>query len=93
MPSGPLRAAATQPPRRLADRDRQRLRRRPRPPIRRRYYARPDITYRPVTGVSPTQAGIAWPPAADTNPVTCDFVHCCLDNKPPQHPATSPDQR
>ena len=49
----------------------------------RRYYARPGITYRPVTGVSPSQAGVAWPPANDTNPVVQDFVRCCLDNKPP----------
>ena len=48
-----------------------------------RYYARPGITYRPVTGVSPSQVGVAWPPADDTNPVVQDFVRCCLDNKPP----------
>jgi DNA-binding transcriptional LysR family regulator len=48
-----------------------------------RYYARPGITYRPVTGVSPSQAGVAWPPANDTNPAVQDFVRCCLDNKPP----------
>jgi DNA-binding transcriptional LysR family regulator len=47
-----------------------------------RYYARPGITYRPVTGVSPSQAGVAWPPANDTDPVVQDFVRCCLDNKP-----------
>src|SRR6516225_12061918 len=35
-----------------------------------RYYARPGITYRPVTGVSPSQVGVAWPPANDTNPVS-----------------------
>ncbi|MFI1183163.1 LysR family transcriptional regulator [Streptomyces sp. NPDC020799] len=44
-----------------------------------RYYARPGITYRPVTGVSPTRAGVAWAPADDTDPVVQDFVHCCLD--------------
>jgi DNA-binding transcriptional LysR family regulator len=49
-----------------------------------RYYARPGITYRPVTGVSPSQAGVAWRPASDTDPVVQDFVRCCLDNKPPQ---------
>jgi DNA-binding transcriptional LysR family regulator len=27
-----------------------------------RYHARPGITYRPVTGVSPSQVGVAWPP-------------------------------
>jgi DNA-binding transcriptional LysR family regulator len=42
-----------------------------------RYYARPDITYRPVTGVSPSQVGVAWPATADTNPVIQDFVRCC----------------
>lgn len=47
-----------------------------------RYYARPGIAYRPVTGVSPSQAGVAWPPDADTNPVVQDFVRCCLDSRP-----------
>ena len=49
-----------------------------------RYYARPGITYRPVTGVSPSQVCVAWPPTNDTNPVVQDFVRCCLDNKPPR---------
>jgi DNA-binding transcriptional LysR family regulator len=44
-----------------------------------RYYARPGIVYRPVTGVSPSQVGVAWPPAADANPVIQDFVRCCLE--------------
>jgi DNA-binding transcriptional LysR family regulator len=43
-----------------------------------RFYARPGVTYRPVTGVSPTQVGIAWAPADDTNPVVQEFVRCCL---------------
>jgi DNA-binding transcriptional LysR family regulator len=47
-----------------------------------RYYARPGITYRPVSGVSPSQVGVAWTPANDANPVVQDFVRCCLDNKP-----------
>jgi DNA-binding transcriptional LysR family regulator len=47
-----------------------------------RYYARPGITYRPATGVSPSQVGVAWAPANDGNPVVQDFVRCCLDNKP-----------
>jgi DNA-binding transcriptional LysR family regulator len=46
-----------------------------------RYYARPGITYRPITGVSPSQACVAWLPANDTDPVVQDFVRCCLDNK------------
>jgi DNA-binding transcriptional LysR family regulator len=58
-----------------------------------RYYARPGITYRPVTGISPSQAGVAWSPANDTDPVVQDFVRCCLDNKPPQHLEDQPDQR
>ena len=58
-----------------------------------RYYARPGITYRPVTGVSPSQVGVAWPPANDANPVVQDFVRCCLDNKPPQHLKSNPDQQ
>ena len=47
-----------------------------------RYYARPGITYRPVTGVSPSQVGAAWPPAADASPVIQDFVRCCRNNSP-----------
>ncbi len=58
-----------------------------------RYYARPGITYRPVTGISPSQVGVAWLPANDTNPIVQDFVCCCLDNKPPQHLKTQPDQQ
>ena len=47
-----------------------------------RYYARPGIIYRPVTGVSPSEVGVAWSPAADTNPVIQDFVRSCLDSAP-----------
>jgi DNA-binding transcriptional LysR family regulator len=46
-----------------------------------RYYARPGITYRPVTGVSPSRVAVAWPPASDGDPVVQDFVRCCLDHK------------
>jgi DNA-binding transcriptional LysR family regulator len=51
-----------------------------------RYYSRPGLTYRPVTGVSPSQVCVAWQAADDTNPVVQDFVRCCLDNKPSQQP-------
>ncbi len=44
-----------------------------------RYYARPGLTYRPVTGVSPSQVGVAWPPDAGRNPVIRDFVRCCRE--------------
>ncbi|MBF8186395.1 LysR family transcriptional regulator [Nonomuraea sp. K274] len=46
-----------------------------------RFYARPGVIYRPVTGVSPTQVGVAWSPADDANPVVQDFVRCCLDTR------------
>jgi DNA-binding transcriptional LysR family regulator len=46
-----------------------------------RFYARPGVVYRPVTGVGPTQVGVAWPAAAEANPVVADFVRCCLATK------------
>jgi DNA-binding transcriptional LysR family regulator len=57
-----------------------------------RYYARPGIVYRPVSGVSPSQVGVAWPPAADADPVVQDFIRCCRDNKSEQ-PLTAPPDR
>ncbi|MGW5679464.1 LysR family transcriptional regulator [Streptomyces sp. NPDC003860] len=42
-----------------------------------RFYARPGVVYRPVSGVSPSQVGVAW--ARDSGPVVQDFVRCCLD--------------
>ncbi|MGP3932081.1 LysR family transcriptional regulator [Nonomuraea sp. KM88] len=47
-----------------------------------RFYARPGVTYRPVTGVSPTRVAVAWSPADDANPVIQDFVGCCLAIRP-----------
>ncbi|TMR88336.1 LysR family transcriptional regulator [Nonomuraea basaltis] len=49
-----------------------------------RFYARPGIVYRPVTGVSPSQVGVAWAPSADANPLVQDFVRCCLDHASPR---------
>lgn len=43
-----------------------------------RYYARPGVVFRPVTGVPPTQVGIAWPRTEDENLVVRDFVRCCV---------------
>jgi DNA-binding transcriptional LysR family regulator len=43
-----------------------------------RFYARPGVVYRPVTGISPTQVGVAWALADDATPVIQDFVQCCL---------------
>lgn len=57
-----------------------------------RYYAHPGVTYRPVTGVSRSQVGVAWLPAADNNTVIQDFVRCCLDHKPPPI-AITPSER
>ncbi|RII22250.1 HTH-type transcriptional regulator BenM [Streptomyces sp. YIM 130001] len=42
-----------------------------------RFYARPGITYRSLTGVGPSQVGVAWAPADDSNAVVQDFVRCC----------------
>ncbi|HZF87791.1 LysR family transcriptional regulator [Streptomyces sp.] len=44
-----------------------------------RFYARPGITYRPVSDVSPSQVGVAWARSDDTNPVVQDFVRRCLE--------------
>jgi DNA-binding transcriptional LysR family regulator len=52
-----------------------------------RYYARPGVTYRPVTGVSPSQVSVAWPPEADADPVVQDFVRCCLEATRDARPA------
>ena len=49
-----------------------------------RFYARPGVTYRPVSGVSPSRVGVAWAPADDDNPVVQDFVRCCLESGPPR---------
>ncbi|MFF1648528.1 LysR family transcriptional regulator [Streptomyces sp. NPDC058240] len=54
-----------------------------------RFYARPGIVYRPVSGVSPSQVGVVWACADDTDPVVQDFVRCCVDNVPrPEETAT-----
>ena len=45
-----------------------------------RFYARPGVTYRPVIGISPSEVGVAWAHANDSNPIVQDFVRCCLDS-------------
>lgn len=55
-----------------------------------RYYARPGIVYRPVSGVSPSRVAVAWAPADDTDPVVQDFVRSCLVARPPQSEGSSP---
>lgn len=53
-----------------------------------RFYARPGVTYRPVTGVSDSQVGVARAFADDSNSVVQDFVRCCLDRTWPQEAIT-----
>ncbi|WP_017591909.1 LysR family transcriptional regulator [Nocardiopsis potens] len=62
-----------------------------------RFYARPGVVYRPVTGVAPSSVAVVWPPAADTDPVVQDFVRCCRDavggpaeEDPPGGPGPAP---
>jgi DNA-binding transcriptional LysR family regulator len=43
-----------------------------------RFYVRPGIVYRRLSGISDSQVGIAWAHAADRDPVVQDFVHCCV---------------
>jgi DNA-binding transcriptional LysR family regulator len=45
-----------------------------------RFYQRPGVTYRPVSGVSPSQVGVAWAPANDDDAVR-DFVRACLRHR------------
>jgi DNA-binding transcriptional LysR family regulator len=49
------------------------------PESARRFYARPGVVYRQVTGVSPSRIGVAWPPSEDANPIVRDFVRCCVE--------------
>ncbi|MEV8554423.1 LysR family transcriptional regulator [Streptomyces glaucescens] len=53
-----------------------------------RFYARPGITYRPVSGVGPSRTGVAWASADDSDPVVRDFVHCCLEAAWPEGTVT-----
>ncbi|MGZ3099750.1 LysR family transcriptional regulator [Streptomyces sp. H62] len=44
-----------------------------------RFYTRPGVVYRPVTGVGPSGVAVAWAPADDDDPVVQDFVSCCRE--------------
>ncbi|KAA2266481.1 LysR family transcriptional regulator [Solihabitans fulvus] len=46
-----------------------------------RFYPRPGVAYRPVTGVSPSRVAVAW--AKDGDPVIADFVRSCLEHRAP----------
>lgn len=56
-----------------------------------RFYQRPGVTYRPVTGVSPSQVGVAWAPTSDNDAVIDDFVRACLRHRAPT--TVEPDTR
>ncbi|WP_405474977.1 LysR family transcriptional regulator [Streptomyces sp. NBC_00009] len=43
-----------------------------------RFYQRPDVTYRPVCGVSPSQVGVAWAPDRASSPALQDFIRSCI---------------
>ncbi|MFJ4922103.1 LysR substrate-binding domain-containing protein [Streptomyces sp. NPDC088725] len=43
-----------------------------------RFYRRPDVVYRPVTGVGPSQVGVVWPRAGQVADAVQDFVRSCL---------------
>lgn len=58
-----------------------------------RFYARPGVVYRPVSGVSPSRVAVVRAPADDTNPVVQDFVRCCLDHTPPERDGTAVARR
>ncbi|MFF2430880.1 LysR family transcriptional regulator [Streptomyces mirabilis] len=49
------------------------------------FYQRPDVVYRPVTGVAPSQVGVVWPRHGARTTALGDFIESCLtvrdDNK------------
>ena len=42
-----------------------------------RFYQRPDVVYRPVTGVSPSQVGVAWPRTQLVDATVDAFIRSC----------------
>ncbi|WP_371629287.1 LysR family transcriptional regulator [Streptomyces sp. NBC_00341] len=47
-----------------------------------RFYQRPDVVYRPVSGVSPSRVGVARPRTPDVPAAVRDFVRSCLELRP-----------
>ncbi|MEU0883608.1 LysR family transcriptional regulator [Lentzea sp. NPDC005914] len=45
-------------------------------------HERPGVAYIPVTGLSPSEVGVAWLP--DAGEAVADFVQCCLDVTQPR---------
>ncbi|MER5781440.1 LysR family transcriptional regulator [Streptomyces mobaraensis] len=44
-----------------------------------RFYARPGVVYRAVSGVSPSRVGVAWVAGEEGDGVVGEFVRCCLE--------------
>lgn len=44
-----------------------------------RFYARPGVVYRAVSGVSPSRVGVAWGMGQEGDSVVGEFVRCCLE--------------
>ncbi|QTT77911.1 LysR family transcriptional regulator [Streptomyces mobaraensis NBRC 13819 = DSM 40847] len=44
-----------------------------------RFYARPGVVYRAVSGVSPSRVGVAWGMGEEGDSVVGEFVRCCLE--------------
>ncbi|MFD4346817.1 LysR family transcriptional regulator [Streptomyces coelicoflavus] len=44
-----------------------------------RFYTRPGVVHRPVTGIAPSRVAVAWARADDADPVVQDFVRCCRE--------------
>jgi len=44
-----------------------------------RYYARPDIAYRDVGGLSPSEVALAWPKASPANGPLDDFITAAIE--------------
>lgn len=47
-----------------------------------RFYRRPDVVYRPVSGVSPSRVGVAWPRTPVVPDAVRDFVRGCVELRP-----------
>lgn len=43
-----------------------------------RFYRRPDVVYRPVSGVGPSRVGVAWPRANQVPDAVGEFVRACV---------------
>lgn len=44
-----------------------------------RYYARPDVAYRPLTGVAPSRVALAWPKHAPVSAALADFITAAVE--------------